>query len=94
MQSHSWVWVPLVVLPFGTSTQRPDWPPTTCLPCAGLLVGVGVGEDVGGVVPSNWVKKLHTTGRVQDFSPGAYGSAEPSTALGACGSSNGAHATG
>ncbi|GAB3805772.1 hypothetical protein GCM10027605_32420 [Micromonospora zhanjiangensis] len=66
------------------------------MPCPGSPVGGGVvgGWLVGGVVPSNWVKKLHTTGLVQDLSPGAYGSAEPSTAFGACGPSNGAHATG
>src|SRR5256885_16243646 len=29
-QSHSCVWVPLVVVEFGTSIQRPDWPPTIC----------------------------------------------------------------
>jgi hypothetical protein len=29
VQSLSWVCEPLVVLEFGTSRQRPDWPPTT-----------------------------------------------------------------
>src|SRR5687768_394547 len=29
-QSHSCTWVPFVVEEFGTSTQRPDWPPTIC----------------------------------------------------------------
>src|SRR4051794_36731817 len=28
LQSQIWTWVPLLVERFGTSTQRPDWPPT------------------------------------------------------------------
>src|SRR5660397_77290 len=28
VQSHNCTWVPLVVVPLGTSTHRPDWPPT------------------------------------------------------------------
>ncbi|GAB3834905.1 hypothetical protein GCM10027610_031460 [Dactylosporangium cerinum] len=70
-QSHSWVCVPLAVAAFGTSTHRPDWPPTSVTLCCGPPGG---GELLEGGVDGpdwNWVKKLHTTALVQERSPGS-----------------------
>src|SRR4051812_36040141 len=76
-QSNNCTWVPLVVALLGTSTHRPDWPPTICCPPPD-----GVAEGVGPPPGWNCAKKFQTTALVQVRSPPPLSAVDPSTGAG------------